>query len=159
MADRGFNIRHLLLPLKASLNIPAFSHGKVLSHKTVNRSRKIATVRIHVRGESYKTYENIQNFIRNHTELLGRLSCTKTQTCQFYHLTTDGMRHPRCWSSAAHFIISHEHTNKTKSAIFTSKFWFGCFRGIDFYQIFIITTAGVQFCVFGERCCTIHYLS
>jgi len=30
------------------LNIPAFTHGKVLSHKAVRRSRKIASVRIHV---------------------------------------------------------------------------------------------------------------
>jgi len=48
VADRGFNIRHLLLPKKATLNIPSFSHGKALSLKTVQRSRKIATVRIHV---------------------------------------------------------------------------------------------------------------
>jgi hypothetical protein len=31
MADRGFNIRHLLLPKRATLNIPAFSKGKALS--------------------------------------------------------------------------------------------------------------------------------
>ena len=48
MADRGFNIRHLLLPKKATLNIPSFSHGKKLSVKAVRRSRNIATVRIHV---------------------------------------------------------------------------------------------------------------
>jgi len=48
MADRGFNIRHLLLPKKATLNIPAFSHGKRLSVKAVQRSRQIATVRFHV---------------------------------------------------------------------------------------------------------------
>ena len=48
MADRGFNIRHLLLPKKATLNIPSFSHGKALSLKAVQRSRKIATVRIDV---------------------------------------------------------------------------------------------------------------
>lgn len=48
MADRGFNIRHLLLPKKATLNIPAFTHGKVLSSKAVKRSRQIAKVRIHV---------------------------------------------------------------------------------------------------------------
>jgi hypothetical protein len=45
MADRGFNIRHLPLPKKASLNIPAFSHGKVLSAKAVKRSRRVASVR------------------------------------------------------------------------------------------------------------------
>ena len=48
MADRGFNIRHLLLEKKATLNIPAFTHGKNLSKKAVNRSKKIARVRIHV---------------------------------------------------------------------------------------------------------------
>lgn len=48
MADRGFNIRHLLLPKKATLNIPAFTHGKVLSSKALKRSRSIAKVRIHV---------------------------------------------------------------------------------------------------------------
>ena len=48
MADRGFNIRHMLLPKRATLNIPAFSHGRQLSAKAVLRSRKIARVRIHV---------------------------------------------------------------------------------------------------------------
>ena len=48
MADRGFNIRHLLLDRKATLNIPAFSHGKRLSSSAVKRSRRIASVRIHV---------------------------------------------------------------------------------------------------------------
>lgn len=48
MADRGFNIRHLLLPRRATLNIPAFSHGKTLSRKAVCKSRRIASVRIHV---------------------------------------------------------------------------------------------------------------
>ena len=48
MADRGFNIRHLLLQKKATLNIPAFSHGRNLSSKATKRSRKIAKVRIHV---------------------------------------------------------------------------------------------------------------
>lgn len=48
MADRGFNIRHLLLPKKATLNIPAFTHGKCLSSKAIKRSRSIASVRIHV---------------------------------------------------------------------------------------------------------------
>ena len=48
MADRGFNIRHLALAKHATLNIPAFTHGKQLSEKGVLRSRKIATLRIHV---------------------------------------------------------------------------------------------------------------
>ena len=48
MADRGFNIRHLLLPRRCTLNIPAFTHGKRLSKKGLERSRRIARVRIHV---------------------------------------------------------------------------------------------------------------
>ena len=35
----------------------------------------------------------------------------------------------------AFFIISHERRlNKTESATYISLFWFGCSRGIDFYQ-------------------------
>ena len=48
MADRGFTIGDLLLALKAKLNIPAFSHGKPLTKKGVQKSRNIASVRIHV---------------------------------------------------------------------------------------------------------------
>lgn len=48
MADRWSNIRHLLLPKGATLNIPAFSHGNNLSSKAMNHSRRIAAVRIHV---------------------------------------------------------------------------------------------------------------
>lgn len=48
MADRGFNIRHLLLPKKAMLNIIAFSHGRTFTKKAVCKSRKIVSVRIHV---------------------------------------------------------------------------------------------------------------
>ncbi len=48
MADRGFNIRHLLLSRYCTLNIPAFSHGKSLSLGSLRKSRKIASVRIHV---------------------------------------------------------------------------------------------------------------
>ena len=48
MADRGFNIRHHVLPKGATLNIPSFTYGKRLSSKAIKRSRKIAQVRIHV---------------------------------------------------------------------------------------------------------------
>ena len=48
MADRGFNIRHLLLPKRCTLNIPSFSHGKRLTLKGLRQSRRIASVRIHV---------------------------------------------------------------------------------------------------------------
>ena len=48
MADRGFNIRDMLLLLNAYLNLPAFSGGKQLSAAAVQHSRKVASVRIHV---------------------------------------------------------------------------------------------------------------
>ena len=65
MADRGFNICHLLLPKKCTLNIPAFSHGKRLSKKAVKRSRRIAAVRIHVERaiRRMKTFRIISGLI------------------------------------------------------------------------------------------------
>ena len=48
MADRGFNIRHLLIPKEATLNIPPFSYGRTLGRAATRKSRKIAAVRIHV---------------------------------------------------------------------------------------------------------------
>ena len=64
MADRGFNILHLL-PKRATLNIPAFSHGKPLSLKALTRSRKIAAVRIHVERaiRRMKTFKIITGII------------------------------------------------------------------------------------------------
>lgn len=58
MADRGFNIRDLLLRKNAHLNIPAFSEGKQLSARAVQKSRRIASVRIHVE----RAMERIKNF-------------------------------------------------------------------------------------------------
>lgn len=65
MADRGFNIRHLLLPKGATLNIPAFSHGKSLSAGALLHSRKVASVRIHVERaiRRMKTYKVLQGLI------------------------------------------------------------------------------------------------
>ena len=65
MADRGFNIRHLLLPKKTSFNISAFSHGKVLSAKAVKRSRRVASVRIHVERaiRRMKTFKIISGIV------------------------------------------------------------------------------------------------
>ena len=64
MADRGFNIRHLLLTKHCTLNIPSFSHCKAMSSKALKRSRSIALVRIHVerairRMETYKVLAGI----------------------------------------------------------------------------------------------------
>ena len=58
MADRGFNIRDLLLHRNAFLNIPAFSDGKQLTTRAVKKSRQIASVRIHVE----RAMERIKNF-------------------------------------------------------------------------------------------------
>lgn len=65
MADRGFNIRHLLLRKRCTLNIPAFSHGRALSAKAVKRSRKIARVRIHVERaiKRIKTFKILSGII------------------------------------------------------------------------------------------------
>ena len=65
MADRGFNIRHILLPKKATLNMPAFSHGPNLSAKAARKSRKIASVRIHVERaiRQMKTFKLISGII------------------------------------------------------------------------------------------------
>lgn len=48
MADKGFTIRDLLQKMNINLNIPAFLNEKQLSAEDVDRSRKIASVRIHV---------------------------------------------------------------------------------------------------------------
>ena len=49
MADCGFKIqRDLLLKKKAYLNLPAFSGGTTLAAQAVTKSRKVASVRIHV---------------------------------------------------------------------------------------------------------------
>ena len=61
MAVRGFNIRHMLLHRRATLNITAFSHGKTLSKKAVCKLRKNASVRIHVERamRRMKTLKNL----------------------------------------------------------------------------------------------------
>ncbi|ESP03283.1 hypothetical protein LOTGIDRAFT_137682, partial [Lottia gigantea] len=48
MADRRFLIIDLLARRSATLNIPPFSMGKQLSTKAVTKTRRIASVRIHV---------------------------------------------------------------------------------------------------------------
>lgn len=48
MADRGFIIRDLVTMKHATLNIPPFAMGKQLSSAAVTKTRRIASVRIHV---------------------------------------------------------------------------------------------------------------
>ncbi|XP_068712506.1 uncharacterized protein [Montipora foliosa] len=48
MTDRGFNLRDLITKKKATLNIPPFAKGKQLSTKACTRTRRIASLRIHV---------------------------------------------------------------------------------------------------------------
>lgn len=84
MADRGFNIRHLLLPKKATLNIPAFSHGKCLSSKAVKRSRSIASVRIHVERaiRRMKTFKILSGIIPlKYRFLLHQITCIVAVLC------------------------------------------------------------------------------
>ena len=64
MADRGFLIRDLLARRSATLNIPPFSMGKQLSSKAVTKTRRIASVRVHVeraigRLKNFKIYQGI----------------------------------------------------------------------------------------------------
>jgi len=48
MADRGFNLRDLVTKKNATLNIPPFAKGKQLSTKACTKTRRIASLRIHV---------------------------------------------------------------------------------------------------------------
>lgn len=48
MADRGFNLRDLVTKRNATLNIPPFAKGKQLSTKACTKTRRIASLRIHV---------------------------------------------------------------------------------------------------------------
>ena len=61
LADRGFNIYHELAIRGAKLEIPVFTWGKQqLSRKEVEKTRQLATVRIHVErviGQMRKKYK------------------------------------------------------------------------------------------------------
>ena len=48
MAGKGFTIRDLLHKINVDLNTPAFLNEKQFSAEDVDKSRKIAYVRIHV---------------------------------------------------------------------------------------------------------------
>lgn len=48
MADRGVLIRDVVTLRKATLNIPPFVNGKQLSPTAVTKTRRIASLRIHV---------------------------------------------------------------------------------------------------------------
>ena len=48
MADRGFQIRDLLALRGCTLNIPVFSNGTQLSGRGTSKTRRIASIRIHV---------------------------------------------------------------------------------------------------------------
>ena len=66
MADQGFNISHLLSEKQATLNIPTLAHGQNLSQsrKAVNRSKKIARVRIVERAiRRLKTFKILSGVI------------------------------------------------------------------------------------------------
>ena len=49
MADKGFDIQHLLAPIRVHLNIPPFRRGKrMFTPDAVMKTKKIAAVRLHV---------------------------------------------------------------------------------------------------------------
>ena len=48
MADRGFNLRDLVTKRNATLNIPQFAKGKPVLTKACTKTRRIASLRIHV---------------------------------------------------------------------------------------------------------------
>ena len=48
MADRGFNLRDLVNKRNATLNIPQLAKGKQLSTKACTKTRRIASLRIHI---------------------------------------------------------------------------------------------------------------
>ncbi|XP_068735326.1 uncharacterized protein [Montipora capricornis] len=59
MADKGFTIEDLLSPLNCSLNIPSFLSEKVqFSKEDVERTQKIAKLRIHVERAIRRVKEN-----------------------------------------------------------------------------------------------------
>ncbi len=65
MADKGFTIRDLLQKINVNLNIPAFLNEKQLSAEDVDKSRKIASVRIHVERAigRIKTFQILKGMI------------------------------------------------------------------------------------------------
>ena len=68
MADRGFDIQHILAAKNVKLNIPPFMRGKTqLSLEEEFETRTIASVRIHVERaiERIKNYRILQGVIPN----------------------------------------------------------------------------------------------
>ena len=65
MADRGFNLRDLITKKKPTLNIPPFAKGEQLSTKACTRTRRIASLRIHVERaiQKMKTFRLLQGVI------------------------------------------------------------------------------------------------
>jgi len=108
LADRGFNIEHLLLP-KKQLNIPAFSHGKCLSSEALKRSRSIVSVRFHVERamRRIKTLKVISGSIP-----LKFIFCyTKLQPLMLFSVTCSRVLHSiliftgTCWHNVAHMFV------------------------------------------------------
>ena len=60
MEDRGFNLRDLVTKRNATLNIPQFAKGKPLSTKACTKTRRIASLKIHVE----RAIQRMKKFIR-----------------------------------------------------------------------------------------------
>ena len=65
MADRGVNLRDLVTKRIATLNIPPFVKGKQLSTKACSKTRRIASLRIHVE-RAIQRMKKVQIIERSH---------------------------------------------------------------------------------------------
>ena len=76
MADKGFDISDLLLPLDVSLNIPPFLRGKPqLDEHELIETRRVASLRIHVE----RAIERIKNFHFFDRPIPASLACVADQ--------------------------------------------------------------------------------
>ena len=62
-ADQGFNLRDLITKKKATFNRLPFARGKQLSTKSCTRTRRIASLRIHVERAIQRMKKLLQGVI------------------------------------------------------------------------------------------------
>ena len=88
MADKGFDISDLLLPLDVSLNIPPFLRGKPqLDEHELVETRRIASLRIHVE----RAIERIKNFHLFDRPIPASLACVADHAfSSIFDYTTSG---------------------------------------------------------------------
>ena len=104
MADRGFDVAHLM-PDGVGLNIPPFLGSRSqLEEEEVGETRRIASVRIHVE----RAIERIKNFRITH--FIPSMVCPLAEeivfVCAFLSNYMDPLVHPLCMSKPA-MVMSH----------------------------------------------------